>query len=366
MFKPSAEHSFYVRALYKRVLSETLSFFDDRARTFMVNRARRLFREYKTCQDEQRIRNKLLETRKRLHRVERANQMHGKSVVKLLEAAYGRTGKVKHRLLYPYLHDHIPPDLPRPQPFVPHVPHTAPPMELCEPLKALVRQDLGKALTPKLPEPSFKPLHPGRKANLLWQWRSMLITRLSPPLPMEIVTELEGKAGAPKTHPLAASQMQQPLRGGPHWMDLYDRFADDPDLCHLCPNATLLPRKTTPVRRQPMPSSPFSKPRDTFDASTLLAELQERDPTLDLPDALVDNDKASWTPRRVRRFYRRLLVEIPLVSPLPSAHTLYDKSIAYKVYKSTWMANSPTTTPLDPRQLPPDYDQNPNKITKTR
>ncbi|ORX46059.1 hypothetical protein DM01DRAFT_1410728 [Hesseltinella vesiculosa] len=368
MFRPTPEHSLYIRALYKRVLSEASLFFDDRARTFMVNRARRTFREYKDCKDEQRIKNKLHEARKRLHRIERANELDQKSVFKILMAAYGRTGKVKHRLLYPYLYEHYPVDLPVPEPFVPHVPHTTPPRQLCGPLKALVEQDMYKKIEPELPEPQFKPLHPGRKANLLWRWRSFLIEHMEPPLPMEIVNELETKAGASKDDPLTAKQMQ---KGGPEWMYLYDRYGIDPDLMHLRPVPELVPRAKM-SRRLPLPPSPFAKPLGAFEASTFLDNLCDYQGSLQLDDNGIDQSHnhpgavPAIPERRLRRFYQRLLSKVALISPLPEANTLYDPSISYTISRSTWQTGTPTRTVLDPHSMPPGYKDSPQKRGKKK
>ncbi|CAO3647919.1 unnamed protein product [Mucor fragilis] len=99
-----------------------------------------------------------------------------KSALKVLEEVYGRKGKDRHGLSNPYLHAHQPANktINDPEPFVAHFPRTAPPPTLCPPLCSLITQHLCKKLKPELPIPPYKPLHPGRKANLLWRHRSML------------------------------------------------------------------------------------------------------------------------------------------------------------------------------------------------
>ncbi|KAI7875677.1 hypothetical protein K492DRAFT_182412 [Lichtheimia hyalospora FSU 10163] len=186
----------YVRLLCKRILCEGVQLLDDRARTYILNRTRNAFQSYRQCTDETRTKNKCREAPKQLHRLERVNRGDLKSGLKILEFAYGIRGKTRHRLLHPYVHTHLPAELPVPESLVPNVPHTAPPPPLCPPLAAIIRLSLGKNLEPELPKPEFKPLHPGRQANLLWRWRSDLLARVQLPLPLEIIRELEQKAGA--------------------------------------------------------------------------------------------------------------------------------------------------------------------------
>ncbi|KAI8078634.1 uncharacterized protein BX664DRAFT_342348 [Halteromyces radiatus] len=343
MFKPTSQHSFYVRALYKRILSEAGYFFDDRSRAYVVNRARKFFKEYKSCQDESRIKSKLTEAKKRLHRLESANKGNQKSALKVLEAAYGRTGKVKHKLMHSYLYEHFPADFKKPAPLIPHIPHTAPPPPLCYPLQAIVTQHLKKQLEPQLPVPPFKPLHRGRQANLLWKWRSMLIQQMEIPLPFEIICELELKAGASMTHPCYSGMLNM---GGPRWIDMYAGHENDPDLAHLCPIQQQTPLKKLETNRCiPLPPSPYTKSPSIYATSTLIAM-----------SPLSTISRYQYAPREMRRLYRRLLNKIPLISPLPDAMSLYDANIKYQVSQSQWATNTITHI-LDLKHLPPNLQK---------
>ncbi|KAI8337536.1 hypothetical protein BC941DRAFT_396406 [Chlamydoabsidia padenii] len=344
MFTPTPQHSNYIRSLYKRIICEAGYFFDDRARTFVVNRARKLFKEYKTCQDESRIKNKLLEARKRLHRLEKANQGDPKSALKILEAAYGKTGKTRHKLMHCYLYENYPAELSKPAPLIPHIPHTAPPPPLCRPLQSLVTEHLGKRLEPVLPTSPYKPLHRGRQANLLWRWRSFLIQHLDIPPPFEIVCELELKAGATPDHPCFAGILS---KGGARWDDMYGRFDTDPDLAHLCPTSKLVPVSRF-IRHTPLPPSPFMAPPSVYAVSTLV----DQSPVSLLLPPHHRTTMYQYSPRQLRRLYRRLLDNIPMLSPLPVPTSLHDSSIKYKVSRSQWITNSVTKV-LDPESLPP-------------
>ncbi|KAI9323308.1 hypothetical protein BX666DRAFT_1885644 [Dichotomocladium elegans] len=331
-----ASSSAYVRTLYRRLLCEGSQFFDARARTFIINRARTLFRQNQSLSDETRLKNKLHEARKALHRIERANQGNVRSAFKLLEHAYGRRGKARHRLLHPYVHAHIPADLPMPAPFVPHVPHTAPPPPLCQPLKVIITQVLRKNLEPTLPQPRFKPLHPGRKANLLWRWRSDLLDRVPIPLPFEIGCELEHYAGAASAdHPLCAAHLQ---RGGPRWSDLYRTENDNPHLAHLNPDHRLIPLSRVKRSRHPLPVSPYAAPPSPYDTMTIL---QLVDPDLENHrdgDGHHGNDlqrqRHGLSPRARQRLYRRLLADVPMLWPLPTAYNLWDETVRFQVETS--------------------------------
>jgi hypothetical protein len=65
-----------------------------------------------------------------------------------------------------------------------------------------------------------------------------------------------------------------------------------------------------------------------------------------------DEKKHHYNPRQQRRLYRRLLQDIPLLSPLPLATSLYDPCINYDVSESQWVTNTVTNV-LDPSSLPP-------------
>ncbi|KAI8364681.1 uncharacterized protein BYT42DRAFT_618834 [Radiomyces spectabilis] len=340
-FKPSAQHRAYILLVYKHILSESCHFFDDRARTFLVNRARKIFKEYRSCTDEARIKSKILDARKHLHSLQRANDGNIKSALRLLESAYGRKGKVRHCLLHPYIHN-LPADFQYPAPFVPHVPHTAPPPPLCGPLCALVKKGLEKPLEPQLPVPLFKPLHPGRKANLLWRWRSNLLSRVALPLPFEIVAELERKAGADPTHPL---HVIHTMEGGPKWEDMYSGKETDPDLMHLYPSARLVPLSQV-NRSRYLPPSPYQAPPSPYATLTMIRLL---DPSFEHEH--IKSSVRKILGRKQRRCYRKLLVHVPLIRPFPSATSLWDDQIEYKISKSRWIPAS-TLTLLSEDLLP--------------
>ncbi|KAI8092232.1 uncharacterized protein B0P05DRAFT_525362 [Gilbertella persicaria] len=310
-------HTLYIKSLYKRILVEASYFFDDRTRLFIQTRTKKSFRNYRDCQDLERIKYKIKEARKRLHRLERANRGNQKDALKVLEEAYGRTGKTRHALLYPYLHCYGPLDGAQPTPLVPHVPRTAPPPPLCPALRVLVTHHLNKRLEPILPEPQFKPLHPGRKANLLWRYRSMLLSRIQLPLPFEILVEIESKAGASVTHPLAAAVRGT---GGPIWA-FYQCLKHDMVMSHLDPHVKLPPPLSSQLRRtQPLTSSPYST------HTPLLIEPME--PLLKEP--------VEYDARKRKRLYRKLLRQIPLITKF-EPNELWKQGMQYQVSASFWV-----------------------------
>ncbi|KAI9304642.1 hypothetical protein BJ944DRAFT_240371 [Cunninghamella echinulata] len=354
MFKPTPEHSFFIRALYKRILSEASYFFDDRARTFMINRAKRIFDEYKSCNDIHRIKVKITDARKKLHQIERANRGDKKSVMRILEAAYGRTGRIKHKLMHSYLYENIPADMVKPSPLIPHIPHTAPPPPLCYPLRTIVTKVLKKPLTPNLPTSPFKPLHRGRQANILWRYRSSLIKNITIPLPFEIGCELERKAGADIHHPSYAGQPSC-QRGGPLWKDMYagKEQTHDIEFLHLYPHAKLYPLTSPSFQRiLPLPPSPFTLPHSLFATRTLIQQ-SPMDQTIYLTtkSKVPDRPRISYSDRKIQRFYRSLLSDIPFLHPLPTAISLYDSRIKYSLDTSQWAIGKPTKI-LDLDRMP--------------
>ncbi|KAI8143639.1 hypothetical protein BJV82DRAFT_668678 [Fennellomyces sp. T-0311] len=328
----------YVRILYRRILCEGSAFFDDRTRTFIYNRTRKAFRDYQGCTDETRIKAKLREARKFLYRIERANQGHSKSCLKLLQSAYGQRGKTRHRLLQPYTI--LPADMEPPEPLVPHAPRTAPPPPLCGPLTALVVTELKKQVAPVLPKPEYKPLHPARKANLLWRWRSNLLDRVPLPLPFEIVCELERRAGAPETHPQYAANLRV---GGPMWNDLYNDQGSHPDLMHLCPTAKLLPKSNLQRQQHPLPPSPYSSGPSPYATLSMIQFVNPDFKPVESRQIIREKE-----PRKARRLYQRLLENSPLLSPLPSSSTIWDTKVKFKVSYSCWIPGSITQMQKEP------------------
>lgn len=214
-----------------------------------------------------------------------------------------------------------------PEPYVPHAPRTAPPPKLCPPLKAVIKQHLGKKVEPDLPVPEFKPLHVGRKANLLWRHRSMLLNRVEVPLPFEILCELERKAGAPTDHPMACSTQ---MTGGPKWHELYAPSFKRTEtmLFHLQPGLKLPPRSTF-NREQPLPDSPYATKKPD-----LLEYVGEQE-CIPKPPAI------EYSPRQQRRLYRRLLLNVPLID-LFSPDDLWKEDKAYTITQSCWIPKGVT------------------------
>ncbi|KAI8971651.1 hypothetical protein BDF20DRAFT_691505 [Mycotypha africana] len=318
-------HSLYIKSLYKRLLTEGSLFFDERARLYVRNRVRSSFGNYKSCTDLERVKSKIKEARKQLHRLEKANKGCQKSAIKVLEEVYGLKGKVRHGLLYPYLKAHRPANFKIEfDPFVPHVPRTAPPPKLCKPLQVLIQKHLQKKIEPILPVPAYKPLHPGRRANLLWRYRSMLLNRVSVPLPFEIICELESKAGAPKDHPLSCSSLG---KGGPKWDDFYSSIENAVIMMlHLQPNIKL-PARSNLLRKETLFDSPYSKVR----TPTLVEFLEEKKGNGREQKAIA----FEYTPRRKRRLYQRLLAKIPLIDTF-KATELWENTKTYTISKSHW------------------------------
>ncbi|KAL1928824.1 hypothetical protein VTP01DRAFT_2610 [Rhizomucor pusillus] len=344
-WRPSPQHKAYVCTLYRHILQEAKQFFDDRSRTYIVNRARKLFKEYKTSADVARIKAKLRDARKDLHALERANRGSYKDCYEILDEAYGRKGKVRWKLLDAYIRA-LPADVERPEPFIAKLPHTAPPPPLCGPLRALVTKHLGKKLEPELPVPQYKPLHGTRKANLLWRWRSNLLKRVQLPVPFEIMCELETRAGAPPGHPSSAAVLQI---GGPKWDDLYSGLEHDPDIMHLNPKAILVPKTQVKRRATEIPPSPYAKESSPFSTSSMLEYI---DPSMKQEEKLLPPIYRP-KPRQERRTYRKLLLQMPLLNPLPTKFTLWDRNIKYDVLESFWKPRSALPILRDPIDIPP-------------
>ncbi|KAG2174143.1 hypothetical protein INT43_004163 [Umbelopsis isabellina] len=344
----STTHRQYVLALYKNLLSEAGVFFDDRARLtewcrvrmFMIRRVKSRFRQCQKLNDIDRIKNKITEGRKYLHGIERANNNDQKCAMRILRAAYGRTGKVRHYLLMPYIDTNPSPDYKPPEPFYAHIPHTAPPPPLCAPLQTLIKGLQNKKLEPELPESRYKPLHLGRKANLLWGWRSKLISKVQVPLPMEILNELELKA----TSPIVS--IHQTMDGGPSWESMYGTrqrryLSEESDnyvhLSHLDPNSRLIPRRKL-RRSQSLQSSPYSSQISTkspFSVTSMLDLVTESSETSNVIRAV-----HSIKPRQLRRYYQRLLAEVPCMTGLTTQKALWEAGLRNILFTSTAASQS--------------------------
>ena len=84
---------------------------------------------------------------------------------------------------------------PMPEPFIPggRIPPRVSP-----PLHALLASHVN-SVEPILPEPKHKPLHPKRRANLLWRHHRRVMSQVLPPLPDNLLDELEQRAGKDPT-----------------------------------------------------------------------------------------------------------------------------------------------------------------------
>ncbi|CAG8460180.1 7924_t:CDS:2 [Paraglomus brasilianum] len=184
-----ASHRLEVLSLYRGILKEASLFFDSDARIYLKERTKERFRAHKDEINVQRIKNQLADARKAFHQLQRANVYDVKSVMRILEFSYGRRGKKKHELLKPFI------SFPSaaPAPLISRVPRTAPP-RIPPPLRALLASQV-KSIDPILPIPKHKPLHPRREANLRWRHFSKITKQVLPPLPQDVVRELEEKAG---------------------------------------------------------------------------------------------------------------------------------------------------------------------------
>lgn len=235
------------------------------------------------------------------------------------------------------MHAHLPAYLNiQQEPFVARAPRTAPPPLLCPPLRAIITEDLQKNLEPELPVPPYKPLHPGRKANLLWKHRSMLLDRVSVPLPFEIICELEKKAGAPSQHPLACATR---LTGGPSWSTFYSPLTNVIKMMpHLTPNIEL-PKQSVVARQEFLPSSPYKAPKKPSLIEYIEPEQDQRRPIV------------QYTSRQKRRLYRRFLQDVPLINQI-TANQLWDENVKYTVSKSQWI---PKTVTLMLQDIPEEH-----------
>lgn len=240
--------------------------------------------------------------------------------------------------MQPYVEPNPSPSFHPPEPFYPHIPHTAPPAPLCPPLQMLITKLQAKKLEPELPQPKYKPLHLGRKANLLWAWRSKLLSKAQVPLPVEILNELEAKALPPATESLLTAD------GGPAWDMMYGpqqrKYQIEGNdlyihLAHLDPQAKLVPR-TKFKRSSLLTISPYSNPHSTmspFSTASMLSLIEEdehrsHDSTKEVSKVI------PLKPRQVRRHYQRLLSEIPCMTGLSSREALWDQNQRHTVFRS--------------------------------
>ncbi|KAJ2960151.1 hypothetical protein NQZ79_g4505 [Umbelopsis isabellina] len=247
----------------------------------------------------------------------------------------------------PYIDTNPSPDYKPPEPFYAHIPHTAPPPPLCAPLQTLIKGLQNKKLEPELPESRYKPLHLGRKANLLWAWRSKLISKVQVPLPIEILNDLELKATSP------SGSIHQTTDGGPPWESMYGtrqrRYLSEGSdnyihLSHLDPNSKLIPRSKL-KRSQQLHVSPYSNQISTlspFSITSMLDLVTENCGSSNLEHAV-----HSIKPRQLRRYYQRLLAEMPCMTGLTTQKALWEAGRRYVLLTSTAASQSTQRLLLD-------------------
>lgn len=186
-------------------------------------------------------------------------------------------------------------------------------------LRSLITQHLGKKPEPELPIPAYKPLHPARKANLLWRYRSMLLDRVQVPLPFEILCELERKTGASPEHPLYSGNL---VVGGPKWNDGFYLSQHQNMMIHLDPYF-IMEEKGVMKRSLKLMDSPYATPKKP----SLLEAIGEEE---------IDKALYEYTPRQKKRLYKKLLVHVPLIDII-SPLDLWNEKVKYKISTSYWV-----------------------------
>ncbi|CAB4382646.1 unnamed protein product [Rhizophagus irregularis] len=260
-----------ILSLYKQILKESSKFFDDKAKEFLKERARKRFKEYKNETNEKRVMMKWADARKALNQLKRANVFDVKAVTRVLKLTYGRIGPKRHKLLKPLI------DYPSssPRPFIRKVHRTAPP-RISPPLQSLLSSQV-KSLYPTLPEPKHKPLHPRRKANIMWWHYSRIMRQVIPPVTKEELETLEKKAGKGTLSSEGVARI-----GKINIKDMND---------------------TTTLRLSDIPNMPKT-PRD------LVREVPYH-------TARPHNPRK----RFIRRIYQRLLTQIPIMKEIPKSES---------------------------------------------
>ncbi|KAF9550422.1 hypothetical protein EC957_000724 [Mortierella hygrophila] len=240
-------HHHQVLFLYRHILRQGASFFDERASHWIRERAQETFRKNKSQKDEYRVQKYTSDARKALRLIERANQMDLKSVMRILRLSHGLQGKDRRILLQPFvdstrartlstdklsaaiiasgsstpsptttplassgtirdlttqhrLSEVLLASKEDPEPLFFKKKRTVPPI-LSPPLVSLIQSATGKSVQPILPQPLFKPLHGKREANLRWRFFTKQMGKVKPPLAGEIRHEIERKSriGLPRS-----------------------------------------------------------------------------------------------------------------------------------------------------------------------
>nr|CAG8473888.1 4464_t:CDS:2 [Entrophospora candida]CAG8477457.1 6398_t:CDS:2 [Entrophospora candida] len=198
---------------------------------------------------------------------------------------------------------------PEPKPFISSVPRTAPP-RISPPLEALLNSQV-KSLYPPLPQPKHKPLHPRRKANILWWHHSRIMKNVSPPVSQDVLNELELKAGKNKLTQYGLSKVNK---------DAILKSTEKDDQLKLPPSFEFI-RERSPSKRFKDPPYHTAKPHRP-------------------------------RPRFIRRIYQRLLSNIPILTLKESAEPNSDddqkenygsslKAKDFIVTKSVWANGRP-------------------------
>ncbi|EJD03694.1 uncharacterized protein FOMMEDRAFT_27599 [Fomitiporia mediterranea MF3/22] len=153
---------------------------------------------------------KLKRLRREYRRLRAANDGDPDSFVRLLEYAYGRTGKLRRELLEPFLHDAT---AEPPPPIIPNVESSRPPIYTRE-MKALMTSNLSRInkkglkpqllnVPPSLPrrlDPNSEearllgPLSKRREVNARWRFFTEESKRVMPPLQVSVV-DLDRESG---------------------------------------------------------------------------------------------------------------------------------------------------------------------------
>ncbi|KAF9919850.1 hypothetical protein FBU30_010460 [Linnemannia zychae] len=245
----SLPHRKKVLFLYRHILRQGASFFDERASLWIQSKTQETFRKHKFQKDEKRVHKYMTEARQALRLLERANQIDLKAVTRILKLSYGLQGKERRILLQPFIdstrartlsvdklstaimasassgslsspssmqssdnHDaptpsgtirdstsqhrlseHLLATKKNPSPLFYDKERTIPPI-MSTPLESLIHSATGKGAHPILPVPPFKPLHGKREANLRWRFFTKQIRKVKPLLPAEIRREIEQKS----------------------------------------------------------------------------------------------------------------------------------------------------------------------------
>ncbi|KAF9120078.1 hypothetical protein BGW39_011690 [Mortierella sp. 14UC] len=238
--------------LYRHILRQGASFFDERASHWIRARVQETFRKNQSQKDKYRIQKYMSDARKALRLIERANQMDLKAIMRILRLSHGLQGKERRILLQPFvdstrsrtlsphklsaaiiasrsntlspplssfvpisndgttsqpvvlgtmrdstsqlhLTEHLVASKEDPAPLFYNKQRTIPPI-LSPALVSLIQGATGKSVQPVLPQPLFKPLHGKREANLRWRFFAKQMGKVKPPLPGEIRQEIERKA----------------------------------------------------------------------------------------------------------------------------------------------------------------------------